>query len=802
MGISKRIHALIRILAPFALLAATPQTARYAAPAVGVMLQAGDRAQMIPPDSEEPIPVFRGDLLYLGTRILAGGQPLSFAFTSDRSAYTYTPTYEAFPAPEYQSIVKRAKQYFEVRLDASRPLRQKGDLSQDRKWQFPLALPSEGNLTPVSPGAKADLTQVERALADQRYRNDPVPLLSRAALEERMREFPGALADYRALPETWKQARWLRPKVNALANEVRLGETKALGAPERLFAVVIGIGTYQNLEAVPHAADDASLFGRYLQSRMHADVTMLPDGKARRADIRRAIREVIEQKAGPNDTIYIFISGQGLTDRRSPREGYLMAYDTNPEDKLLTAYPISELADALRRNLHRLKRVFLFADICRAEKYRQNPNVINASVSDRIFAPGEPPAPNISALLASSLKPQASQIGTDLEGGHGVFTWHLVQALQNSGATTTRSLLETISREVKNATHNRQEPMALGNIGLSIPTVRFPAVAQLAFFGSPLPGMLAQTPPPADPAVEKENEGQQILLQYLRGDEVRQQRIDFHHAAELFAAAERPDSPPDLVARRLFCTGRDMLSRTNYDAELALKNLTESLRFDPEAAYTYNAIGILHLRQGNYRRAAWAFRDALRRAPYWGYAHHNLALTYAEAGEYAAAERLWREAIAVAPEYAYLHYGLGMLLERLNRKKDAEAEYRAAMKINPGQPEAYVGLGTLLADKNKNDAAEAMYRKALALDPELVAAWHDLGLLYASDQPKKAIDAWQKAIAFDPDFFPARMRLAEALAGQGDLDGAIEQYRYVISKRPNLTAVQTALRELLRRKSQ
>ena len=61
-----------------------------------------------------------------------------------------------------------------------------------------------------------------------------------------------------------------------------------------------------------------------------------------------------------------------------------------------------------------------------------------------------------------------------------------------------------------------------------------------------------------------------------------------------------------------------------------------------------------------------------------------------------------------------------------------------------------------------------------------------------------AIAEYRKAITADPKFTPAYNNLAEALAGQGKLEEAADNYRRSLAERPN-PAAYNALGDILRR---
>jgi tetratricopeptide (TPR) repeat protein len=297
--------------------------------------------------------------------------------------------------------------------------------------------------------------------------------------------------------------------------------------------------------------------------------------------------------------------------------------------------------------------------------------------------------------------------------------------------------------------------------------------------------------------VALENQGQQVLLRYLSGDQTPQNREDFLRGAAYFEAA-RLLTPESLFleGRAAFCNGRALLFEKDYRRAADL--LEHAVRIDPAGAYSYNALGIAFLEQADYPRAIPAFRDAIRRAPYWAYPLHNLALTYTQTGDYAAAIRSYQKAMELAPQYSYLPYNLGLVYQRLNRRKEAEAAYRKAMTLAPNGAEPYNALGYLNASYGRTAEAERLYRQALEKNSDLLAARQNLAVLLAGkpDRVAEAHELWRLNLSKAPEYLPSRLSLARSLARQGQHAQAIQEYALVVKQKPDYVAARLALAEL------
>ena len=79
------------------------------------------------------------------------------------------------------------------------------------------------------------------------------------------------------------------------------------------------------------------------------------------------------------------------------------------------------------------------------------------------------------------------------------------------------------------------------------------------------------------------------------------------------------------------------------------------------------------------------------------------------------------------------------------------------IKKDPTNFEMHVQLGHMYFDSNQPQKAIEAYEKALELHPGDANLWTDLGVMYRrTEQPKKAIESFDKAIALDPKHEPSR----------------------------------------------
>ena len=586
------------------------------------------------------------------------------------------------------------------------------------------------------------------------------------------------------------------------------------------------------------------------------NVLKLTDEKATTAALRNAFQTFLKGRATKKDTVLILIAGHGTVESPGSKGAYILTHDSDPQDMAGTAMPMAEVQTLINEELSKVGRVAVFVDVCRAGNIGSiKSTAVNGVVEKLGEAEGE--ILGLMASRPKELSYEGPQFGGG-HGAFSYFLLKALAGAADKngdGRVDVNEVINYVQTEVAKATNDKQHPREFGSMdnavaladttkpGIDLARLNFPVV--LDFHGEPVyvaqaqaePGTLASaavaaiarltdaldkgrllpdTPNSAFAAltelkplltaeqyriqenrlrVSLEDQGQQVILRYLTGDQVPQTQKDFQSGESYYRAAKAltPESL-FLEGRQSFLRGRSMLFDKNYAQAADL--LEEAVRIDPGGAHAYNALGIAYLEQADYARAIPAFRDAVRRAPHWTYPLHNLALAYIETGESAAAIRSYQQAIRLTPQYSYLPYNLGLVYQRLNRRKDAEDAYRKAVALAPESAEPYNALGSLKASTGRPREAEQFYKQALEKNPALLPARHNLALLLAGQKQRlpEAIDLWRDNLTRAPDYLPSRLSLAGALP---DPQQAIVEYRTILNARPDYLAARLALAELL-----
>ncbi|MCP5116813.1 MAG: tetratricopeptide repeat protein [bacterium] len=105
----------------------------------------------------------------------------------------------------------------------------------------------------------------------------------------------------------------------------------------------------------------------------------------------------------------------------------------------------------------------------------------------------------------------------------------------------------------------------------------------------------------------------------------------------------------------------------------------------------------------------------------------------------------------------------------------------AAAEADPEDPSANGELGMILHAHQQYAAAETCYRRARGLEPERFRWLYYLGVVQAAQgRHSEAVTSLRDALAVDPAYLPARLKLADSLLETGSLEESGEAYQAAI----------------------
>ncbi len=248
-------------------------------------------------------------------------------------------------------------------------------------------------------------------------------------------------------------------KVERLDAEPTLPQ-QAPKVPPRSYAVVIGISRYSKLPdkyQLRFPERDAQSVNTILISPEGGsfkaeNVKVLVGPQATLAAMRREIDGWLPSVAKEGDRVLIYFAGHGFL---YGGKGYLAPSDFDSNHIEQTGYPMEELGSVIGEKIHATYKILL-TDACHSGAITpEETQTINSSLSNlqkSLFS------------LTASRDRESSFESPDLDGGHGVFTYYVVEGMggaadtNRDGVVSADELAEYVHTQVREKTEGRQNP--------------------------------------------------------------------------------------------------------------------------------------------------------------------------------------------------------------------------------------------------------------------------------------------------------------------------------------------------------
>lgn len=516
----------------------------------------------------------------------------------------------------------------------------------------------------------------------------------------------------------------------------------------RSYALVIGIAQYPNLPPKGQLQfperDAASIYtalisqegGRFPPENVHR----LYGKDATLKNIRYELEQWLPSVTKDDDRVLIYFAGHGFLG--GDGKAYLAPEDIDLQNLAGSAYPMDELGRAIGTSIKGKWKV-LMTDACHsgaitpeADTQQINTSLLNLNKS-------------LFSMTASRDREQSFE-SERWGGGHGAFTWFLIQGIQGEadanrdGVVTADELAEYVRVNVRRETNARQNPT--GDRGSFDPNMvlaynpnHAPTTTEQSAFGS----LVVETNMDGvevfvdDQSRGKIDKGKQLNLPGLTPGK---------HWVKAVRMGYEPDGPREVVVY----PGQPTTVTTRIVIAIRPKKAAVD-EFDKGMKFYQNGY------EKNYQKAVEHFQNAINLEPKYSKAYLYLARAYNALTEEDKAKAAFAKAVEIDPDYAEAHSSFGgMLLDlgdvdqsirELNRAitlepndamtdallavaftrnqmvrppaeqdyKEAEKYARAAIALNPKYGEAHLALAEALRRKNRYLDAKQEYEAYLKL---------------------------------------------------------------------------------------
>lgn len=544
------------------------------------------------------------------------------------------------------------------------------------------------------------------------------------------------------------------------------------------YALVVGISTYLNINPLMYADDDAELFAGFLIEEgicERRNVVRLIDSQATATNFYFELEKLLN-KTKPKDRLFIYFAGHGDVENKI-QAGFLLCYGTRP-----SPYPGSDVIDIdmLEKYVNAFTqnntKVILISDACRSGNLAGGlagaANTITA-MNSRFR--------NVIKMLSCQPN-QLSLEKTYPNGGHGVFTYHLVNGLYGladkdaDGIVTLREL-DFYLEEVRNETNKKQTPRFDGDPDARL--VKYDQalkkIAALRKTSSPAVAVNNKTRGGED-STWINNKHYKQFVQALK--EKALVTYDMYDAISLIKRAEIAGEPAAMITDmklelgavledelqkwiNRYLRGEYDPKRNCFDCIVQMNDYAKALEeLTPKDHFRYAEI---HLKR--------VFFDVYHN---WSYEKYEDYPRYI-AGLLKASEKV--------PHQAWIYQVIGALYSDLHNEKKALEYLNMAIALAPRWSYPQIDLGIIALDKKDLKKAKEHFEKALSFDSTMVLSWYNIGVTYDHmhrfDEAEKY---YLKALEVNPDYTRAAVTLGNMYYTISRFDEAEKCYRFALNK--------------------
>lgn len=556
----------------------------------------------------------------------------------------------------------------------------------------------------------------------------------------------------------------------------------------RLWAVIIGISQYKNLpqkSQLRFANRDAEELAAFLRSPNgggfpSSNIKLLIDTEASLSAVRTALGTWLTRSAELSDVVYIFFAGHGVVENE--QDGYLLAYDSDPQNLYATALSVVELNKIVADRL-KARMIILIADACHsgnlgwASRGTDKEVLINRYL-DEMGKTGT----GVVKLLASRANERSFE-DERWGGGHGVFTYFLLEGLKGKAdldkdsVVRASELIDFLSEVVPEQTQALQHPRVAGNLEARLP------LAVLS------PGKLTSPPEKAMPT--------QLLSLEIRGASGIEVSLDKVHRGQIGSGG--------VLAVGGIAPGRHEVSLESPGAEpltqslqlVASKTVLDVTTTLPGQAVLKSSPLVIQIKQALVRGTI------LEKGGGWDL-YQRLIFETPNEPQRPSLELALGRALDEIEQQAineYVRSPFSQLRPDLFHRAAAAVSYLKSLRPSDSSLEAkklFFEGRALLVEKKPAEALEKL-TKANALDPRAAYVQNALGVAYeAINKEEKALSAFKAAAALAPAWSLPHLHLAIQYQNRGQLDQAEREFKMASELDPREPFTRVTLARLLR----
>jgi len=199
------------------------------------------------------------------------------------------------------------------------------------------------------------------------------------------------------------------------------------------------------------------------------------------------------------------------------------------------------------------------------------------------------------------------------------------------------------------------------------------------------------------------------------------------------------------------------------DFENSFKYINKALKIDPKLRDAYVLKGTNYLHLNDFKLAKSSYETAIQQDPDFFEAYLMLGSIYQSENNKICLE-YYTTAADLKPKNNDVQYAYAYANQVFGNAEKAKNTYRKMIQQDTTYSQALFQLGYIKQWIDQDiDSAMYFFSSTIQTTPNYVEAWHNLGICYLEkgDKPK-ALQAFRKALSFNPDFELSRELLKDA----------------------------------------
>lgn len=242
--------------------------------------------------------------------------------------------------------------------------------------------------------------------------------------------------------------------------------------------------------------------------------------------------------------------------------------------------------------------------------------------------------------------------------------------------------------------------------------------------------------------------------------------------------------PGDESATRELNEANDLAIARKFDESNAiLEALVEQGKTNAKVFYLLGANAYAQKRSGDAMK--W-FEKTLELDPDQPGLYAHLGSLAHEQGDPERALAMYDKELELSPQATVVAVNRAILLSDMGRTEEAMAAFEKVLELDPNDAAACSELATLYMGLGREDDAARLLAKLEQLGEADPALWFNIGAGFANrDLYEQAEQAFNRALAIDPEFAHAIRELGYLAIRQGDQQGALDRFERYLELRPD-----------------